>query len=243
MKNILAMSDLHGRIPKLPRVITSSEIDVLILAGDIAGHGKENWTYTDYFERMVNVPAEAIYQKAWIENTLKPWIDKEVKPKSVIFVNGNHDFGDYEGVFEHYLFMGSKTIAIDGVKIGLLAGSGILVNEWSDEINEDQFSQRIDGIERDVTYLISHVPPHGILDKAHNGDRIGSRALTQAIFGRIGTEPYFTNLKYSIFGHCHENRGKEEHEIDGRKITFLNVAETFATLDEHKGTRVSFHSK
>lgn len=232
MANILCMADLHGRLPKIPKSITESEIDILVFAGDICGHFNKNWDFKGP-KRRVDQAAEAIDQKDWIINTLKPWVDKTLKPKSVIWVNGNHDFASAEGVgFDHTLFTGSKTITIDGIKIGLLAGSGELFGEWNDEINESEFANRIDKIDRDIRVLISHCPPYGILDRASDGNRIGSMSLTQAIFGRLGEIPYFTHLTHSIYGHCHELSGQSEtHDVDGRQVGFYNVAENYKTLE------------
>ena len=239
--NILVMSDLHGRIPRLAKAITESTVDVLILCGDICGHFNKNWNFTSFYKREVNAIAEGLDQKDWLVNTFKPWIDRHIAPKHIIFINGNHDFGDFSGVFEHYLFIGSKTIEIDGVKIGLMTGMGQLAGEWHDEIPEEQFQHRIDCIDKDVQLLVTHMPPYGILDKAYNDDRIGSRALTKAIFGSsMGAQhPYFTKLTHHFFGHAHEARGTEEHEIvpegdeifEPRKVIFYNVAETYKVLE------------
>jgi Icc-related predicted phosphoesterase len=232
--NILALADIHGRIPKLPKSITDSDVDVLMLCGDICGHFNKNWDFNDYFQRMVNVPAESADQRGWIVDTLKPWIDKTLKPKHTIFVNGNHDFGDFHGIFEHYLFKGSKNIEVEGVKIGVLAGSGMLSNEWSDEIDNEEFKHRIAGLDKDIQIIVSHMPPYGIMDRAHNGDRIGSPALVNAIFGRMGSDPYFTKLERSFFGHCHEARNDETHEIEGRQVHFHNVAERYVAVEFKK---------
>ena len=243
MKTILAMSDIHGRIPKLPKLTSTSEVDLFIDCGDTAGHFNANWNYDNHYRRVVNVEAEAKDQLAWLKDTYKPWIEKTIKPKHIIRLNGNHDFANAEAEFEYYLYQGSKTITIEGIKIGLMTGMGQLAGEWHDEIPEEEFQRRIEGIDRDIQYLVTHMPPYGILDKCYGGDRIGSRALTQAIFGRLGETPYFTHLTHHWYGHAHEARGKEEHDIDGRKITFMNVAETYSTLDTHRGNRVAFHSK
>lgn len=244
--NILAMSDLHGRIPKIPKAIASSEIDLFIDCGDTCGHFNKNWDYNDYFQRMVNVPAESADQLKWLQETYKPWITKAINPKHIIRLNGNHDFGDCpDGLFEHYLFQGSKTITVEGIKIGLMTGMGNLAGEWHDEIGEEEVERRIYGIDKDIQILVTHCPPYGILDKAYSGDRIGFRALTKAIFGSaIGEQPpYFTHLTHHFFGHAHEARGQQEEFVDERKITFMNVAETYATLETHRGNRLSFHSK
>lgn len=227
--NILAMADLHGRIPKIPPAIKGSPIDLLVLAGDITPNFNENWTYNDYFQRMVNVKAEAADQRTWAQTKLMEFREK-VGATQMLFINGNHDFFDSAGVGEYHLFQGAKTVMIEGIKVGMLAGSGILVNEWNDEIDEKEFRLRIRQIDPDIQLLISHMPPHGILDTTRHGDKIGSTELTKAIFGNIGTQPYFTHLKHHIFGHCHESRGTTTNDIDGRSVVFHNVAERYEAI-------------
>jgi len=230
MTAVLALSDLHGRLPRIPKAIAESSIDIFIDCGDTAPHYNKNWDWNDYFQRMCNVPAEASDQLTWLKDTYKPWIEKTIKPKHIIRLNGNHDFADASDVFEHYLYQGSKTITVEGIKIGMMTGMGILQGEWFDEISEDEFAQRIEGIDRDIQILVTHMPPHGILDKTSYGDKIGSRSLTKAIFGHLGSEPYFTHLQQHFYGHAHEAKGKEEHDIDGRKLTFYNCAERFESI-------------
>lgn len=226
------MSDIHGRIPKLPKAITASAVDLFIDCGDTSPHFNKNWSWNDYFQRMVNEQAEAADQQIWLRDKYAPWIQETVKPKHVLRLNGNHDFGNAEGLFEHYLFQGSKTITVDGIKIGMMTGMGELAGEWFDEIPETEFQRRIEGIDRDIQILVTHMPPHGILDLAYDSRRIGSRALTQAIFGSAlkNESPYFTHLTHHFFGHAHEARGTQEEMVDERKIIFYNVAERFEAI-------------
>lgn len=247
--NILAMSDLHGRLPKLPKAIEASDIDLFIDCGDTAGHDNKNWGWNDYFGRTVDVPAEAVYQREWLTNTYKPWVQKTLKPKKTLRLNGNHDFCATEDLFDYNLFEGAKTVVVDGIKIGMMTGMGKLAGEWHDEIGEEEVERRIHLIDRDIQILVTHCPPHSIRDQAYSGQRIGFASLTKAIFGSSLTNqtPYFTHMTHHFMGHAHEARGHEIHEIDGRAVHFMNVAETYCTVEANevnlKATRVSFHSK
>jgi hypothetical protein len=74
--NILAMGDLHGRIPKLPNPVLASRIDLMLLAGDITPNFMENWDMRLWNARKVNAPAEAASQKDWFLNKFIPWTKK-----------------------------------------------------------------------------------------------------------------------------------------------------------------------
>ena len=49
--------------------------------------------------------------------------------------------------------------------------------------------------------LVSHVPPRGVLDLCHGGDRVGSQVLTDAI------DSLLVPPRLIVFGHIHESRG------------------------------------
>jgi hypothetical protein len=192
---------------------------------------------------MVNVPAEGKDQKDWFVNTLRPWIDKTIKPKHTVFVQGNHDFADLSDIGGmHYVFTGSKVVEIEGVKLGLLGGSMTLAGEWHDEVDEYEMNGRILNLDSDIDILVSHVPIFGVMDQAFNGDRIGCKSLREAVFGLssafspedIIKHARFENLQHSFWGHCHEKRGDETHEIEGRQVHFHNVAERYVAVEFKK---------
>jgi Icc-related predicted phosphoesterase len=97
-------------------------------------------------------------------------------------------------------------VTVEGVKIGLLAGSMPYKGEWADEVDEEEMKVRLMALEPDCEILVSHVPPHGIMDRAYSGDRIGCQALAGSCFGYV---PKFTSLKHHFFGHVHEQSGDE----------------------------------
>jgi Icc-related predicted phosphoesterase len=248
--NIIALSDLHGRLPKMPSGILASPFDALILSGDITPNNIANWDMSRWNDRRCDISKEAPYQREWFETKLLPWAKTFKKVENIIFIAGNHDFLNPEkipGIIG--LKTGAKTITLAGTKIGLLCGSMPLKGEWNDEINEYDMNERVLTLDRDIEILVSHVPPMGVMDRAYNGQLIGSNSLRDSIFG-LGSafdpsnkpKPYFTNLKHHFYGHCHEARGREVHEIDGRQVIFDNVAETYSTLIHNKVTRLAFKS-
>lgn len=234
--NIFATSDNHGRLPKLPAYVLATRIDLMILAGDITPNDVKNWDMSRWNDRRCNVPKESASQKAWMNDTLIPWTKKFKGVENIVFVNGNHDFFDsteIEGIIA--LKTGSKVITVNGMKIGLLAGSMNYKGEWHDESDEYEMKQRINALDRDIKMLISHVPPFGIRDQAYGGDRIGCKGLREAILGHSSAfepeqmlvSPHFENLRHHFYGHVHEQRGSETQEVDGRQVTFHNLSETW----------------
>lgn len=234
--NILALADLHGRLPKkMPKSLLASRIDLLVAAGDICPNFPVNWSRLESGFRKVDIAKEAPAQLEWFQSQFLGWTRHFQQVKNIIFVYGNHDFilvDAIEGVIVQRT--GSRVIEVDGKKIGLLAGSMPLIGEWSDEVDEYEMNQRILAMDPDIELLISHVPPMGIMDQAYNGDLIGCRALRDAIFGvtsfgQVIAEPRFNKLTHHWFGHCHETRGLQEHVINSRTVTFHNVAEKYET--------------
>ena len=216
------MSDFHGVFPLIPKI--EGEYDFICVSGDNAPHFKQNWDYNDYFERMLNTKKEAEDQKKWIKNEMIPFLSKISCKNSPIVINGNHDFGDYTDLFENYTFQDPKNITLDGIKFGLLPGMVKTSGFWSDEITEDEFDRRIHELDSDTQILISHSPPKAVLDM-DNGNRWGSDSIYKSIFGLSGMTPYFSSLRCHFFGHVHDSENSRiEHEIDDRKVIFINAA-------------------
>lgn len=78
----------------------------------------------------------------------------------------------------------------------------------------DVFSQ----IPQDVDVLITHGPPYGILDKIDGRDEhVGSKALNRQVLSR----EMMPQLKLHVFGHIHEQGGKE---FDTTFVKFVNCS-------------------
>lgn len=231
-------SDLHGKKPSLPQHLNGND-DLFIFTGDIAPTFVESmtpcvkyngqittsawgsyWNFRDIDPRM-----ESKLQGEWIEEVFKPClVAGRINLDRILFVPGNHEFVNPEKHFKHATCTDPKTIEIDGIKIALLPGSGNFTTEWHDELSDEDFEKRIQKIDRGVDILLTHQPPLGILDKTFRGERVGSPSLAKAIFGKhSGDEPYFSNLRLSLYGHIHDDCGKQSHVIENRQVDFYNA--------------------
>lgn len=180
------ISDLHGYYPKLEGG------DLLIVAGDLTARDE---------------PEEYIYFRNWLS---------EQNYKKKIVIAGNHDgnlqldymFGstpfleiaeylcDSGTEFEGLKIWGSPwTAQFPGINpkcCAFTVNFGCDTEYWLDEYWKL--------IPDDTDILITHSPPHGVLDKCLNGN-VGSKTLLEAI-ERI-------KLKLHIFGHIHECGGSK----------------------------------
>ena len=66
---------------------------------------------------------------------------------------------------------------------------------------EDQIDGYLHAMPERVDILVTHGPPHGVLDRLISGKRVGSTAIADAV-RRV--EP-----RLHIFGHIHESRGQQ----------------------------------
>jgi Icc-related predicted phosphoesterase len=85
------------------------------------------------------------------------------------------------------------------------------VNEFMDDPKYDYIGKYWAMIPKDTDILLTHGPPHGIMDMCPQS--VGCEKLKEYIFGKI-------KPKYHIFGHIHEGRGEEIHE----GIQFINAS-------------------
>lgn len=247
MTNILTFSDLHGSLPQIPSRFRNSET-IIVIAGDLCNNYEINFTpciksgpmiyevtwRAPWNFRKIDTVNETKMQDEWIEKILMPHLEKnKIDPKNVIALRGNHDWCHLTKFFPNSLEDGSKTIIVNGIKIGLLVGVLPIVGEWFGEITEYEIQERISKIDPDIDILISHCPPYGLHDKAYGEEHIGSQSLYHSIMGKSifdSVSPYFTKITKHIFGHAHGNHGVTKHDItaDGktREIKFYNTAKT-----------------
>lgn len=134
------------------------------------------------------------------------------KFKHVIFVPGNHDwfFEDYPHLLpeienrlpDNVHILISKEISIEGYKFYGHPHTPRF-HDWA--FNVDRGSRQmvglIDQIPKDVDVLISHGPPHGILDQEKKClHKVGCEDLRRKL-------PHLGSLKLMCFGHIHEEYG------------------------------------
>ncbi|KAG7394613.1 hypothetical protein PHYBOEH_004971 [Phytophthora boehmeriae] len=99
-------------------------------------------------------------------------------------------------------YLENRSVVIDGVKIygspmtPPIPGRTCAFNVARGFADQQHWAK----IPADVDVLVTHGPPHGILDKTVSGLHVGSEALLKETMSRI-------RPKYHLFGHIHEAYG------------------------------------
>lgn len=199
---LVAISDTHT----LHEHITVAGGDALVHAGDFCGHGDE-------------LEVESFV--AWM--AAQPHRHK-------IAIAGNHDRAMAESPAPMAaLFAGAgitylrdSGCVIDGVKFWGSPWQPAFC-DWSFNIKRGQLGDMWALIPSNTDVLITHGPPHGVLDACpamrpklpHNPPliHVGCEQLREVVFGRV-------KPKVHIFGHIHEGYG--EHLEAG--IRFVNAS-------------------
>lgn len=190
---IAVISDTHGQHNK----VVIPEVDCLIHCGDISSMGTYNQV-----------------------NNFMNWFSKIDIPYK-IFVAGNHDFllendTHFKNLFSNYLkdiiYLNDSSFELNGIKIH---GSPMSprFGSWAFMANRgEDIKKHWDKIPVDTEILITHSPPAKILDKTYSGVNAGCEDL----FNKVSEMP---NLKYHLFGHIHEGRGR----LGLGKTDFINA--------------------
>lgn len=119
--------------------------------------------------------------------------------------DGVHDLHRQPFILDDYVFLGVEG-AIEG-------GPGLILH--SEDAIKTHLNRQYSGYESKISVVLSHVPPHGILDiGARFGQRhIGSTSV-RSFIERV--EPVLT-----VCGHCHQFGGRAE---EGDFGTVINIA-------------------
>lgn len=144
----------------------------------------------------------------------------------IVVTPGNHDWcyqKDPERMRRECADRGIHLLMDEGIILEGIKFWGSPVQPWFHDWAFNKFRGRDikkhwDMIPSDTEVLITHGPPHGILDLVPRNERVGCEELML----RINELPA---LKLHVFGHIHEGRGYLEQ--DGR--LFVNAS----SLDGH----------
>ncbi len=176
---ILAMSDLHGHLPKLP------EVDVVCIAGDI----------TPYYYRQ-----DAESQWRWYNDVYLLWVEQQ-PCRHLITVAGNNDY-----CFESYaplstpkhLYLENTGVVIDGVSFYGTPNTPKPCNCKAFSKRSEKLVELFHKIPQRVDVLVCHTTPHGVNEcgvMASNGIDKGCIELTEALRER--------DIKMVVCGHIH----------------------------------------
>lgn len=200
---IVAISDTHNG----HNSVTIPECDILIHAGDESYGGKKpeieafaKWFDVQPAKHLVWIPGNhsLAVERHWPGSAR--WL-KDISPRTNILMNSD--------------------VTLEGLKIW---GSPVTpwFHDWAWNVHRGAAIKKYwDMIPADTSIVVTHGPPHGILDKVSPGtlheDSVGCKDLMEAM---LRIKP-----KVHIFGHIHEGYGQQQ----GMYTTFVNAA----IMDEH----------
>jgi Icc-related predicted phosphoesterase len=179
---IVCISDTHGLQHGHRGRIGVPDGDVLVCAGDFTGRGSLNEA-RDFF--------------AWLDAL--PHAHK-------IVIAGNHDFCFQRSPAEARAVAARSAIYLEDSGTEVL-GIKFWGSPWQPRFFDWAFNldrgpdleEKWNLIPADTDVLLTHGPPHGILDRTDRGERVGCEELTKAV-ARV-------RPKLHVFGHIHEAYG------------------------------------
>jgi len=180
---IVCLSDTHNRHDAL----TIPDGDVLLHAGDFTGRGR---------------PREIAAFGAFLAR---------LPHREKVVIAGNHDFLFQDEPERAQELLGPVTYLRDA--LAEVAGLRVWGSPWQPWFFDWAFNlprgpalaERWALVPAGVDVLVTHGPPHGILDSTADGRRVGCEELTAA---RARIRP-----RLHLFGHIHESYGT--HRADG----------------------------
>ena len=191
---IWLISDTHGKHEELT---IPDNIDMVVSAGD-------GGTYKNPF-----------HCKPDMEMFLTWFNNLPIEHK--VYIPGNHDTAMEAGLIEEETYQNihilkHEFIEIEGIRIFGSPYTPAFYN-WAYNSTDLELYNLWKDIPNDLDILVTHGPPHYILDRCDDGYRAGCKHLMNRV---LVVKP-----KYHVFGHIHEDGGKVE-EIDG--TTFINAS-------------------
>lgn len=192
---IVAISDTHCA----HNTVVIPECDILIHAGDESFRGTEKET-----------------------REFAQWFDKQ-PAKHLIWIPGNHSLGVEKSWPNSLSWMKDhsprtnvlmdSTVTVEGLKVFGSPRTPWFHNWAWNELRGPAIRKYWDLIPQDTSIVVTHGPPHGILDLVNNWEHTGCEELRKAI-DRV-------NPKLVVFGHIHEGYGTY---VNGAGTIFANAS-------------------
>jgi len=151
--------------------------------------------------------------------------------KVKIVIGGNHDnclpeknIEKCQKLLSNATYLQDSGITVEGVKIWgspWQPSRGLFKRANAFSTSVPKIIKRWQMVPDDTDILITHVPPLGILDLSHHGNKVGCPDLRNHCITKI-------KPKVHLFGHCHDETGAVQYESEDSSILFLNVAQIYA---------------
>lgn len=178
---IVCISDTHG----LHAQLRLPDGDLLVCTGDFSRRGRR---------------AEVVEFNRWLGT---------LPHRHKVIIAGNHDFlleedSSARSLFDHSIYLQDSECQIEGIRI---YGSPWQPRffDWAFNLDRGEPLRRVWAqIPSGIDLLLTHGPPHGVLDVTSRGLRVGCEELSRALL-RIRPRAH-------IFGHIHESYGQLQRD-------------------------------
>lgn len=189
---IFCFSDTHRRVERLDVGV----VDVIVCAGDFCNSGSlgDIATFNRWFSKLPCQHKIVVAGNHDVCLETNPSLAKSLLDKNIIYLQ------DQEAVIQGVKFYGSPW--------------QLPFMNWAFNLPEEELAEKFSRMPDDVDILITHSPPHGILDGIPTQAGLGSRSLLKKV--------YQIKPMVHIFGHIHDSYGKFQDKK--HNITFLNVS-------------------
>jgi len=210
---LLAFSDLHGgSFREAGELIDAHRPDWIVLCGDLLPD------YDRLEGREARLEAQRDCWQRGRSSFLRPFA-------VTTLVRGNHELEGFEDPELQALppMLQGRVVRLEGVPV--MGGARGWSRAWEDEALEAELQAQLAQNPGAAIY-VSHVPPHGCLDRGRSGDAIGHRPLAAHLRRRGWPEALV------LCGHVHEAFGRR----DFGDTVVVNAACGYALLEWTPGT-------
>lgn len=163
------------------------------------------------------------------------WYKSLTHIKYKVLIAGNHDTAIEKGLvtranMEGLIYLEHESVEIEGIKIFGSPYTPTFGTNWAYNVPRLALYNYWEEIPTDTDILITHGPPHGILDLTQYDTRSGSRdsgAYFQCGCYELLKRVKVIQPKYHVFGHIHPEKNclnNSSQRINGCSTTFLNAA-------------------
>tara|TARA_R110000822_G_scaffold128813_9_gene264742 strand:- start:23 stop:661 length:639 start_codon:yes stop_codon:yes gene_type:complete len=205
---IWLISDTHGKHEEL---VIPDNIDMVISAGD-------GGTYKNPYQCKIDL------------DTFLGWFNN-LPIKHKVYVPGNHDTAMESGLIDEEIYQDVHIVKHEFIYIGGVKIFGSPYTpaffDWAYNSTEKELVELWEDIPYDIDILVTHGPPFGILDMCQNVFKAGCKSLLKKV---LEVKP-----KYHVFGHIHEDGGKEEQHGDTK---FINASVLNLKYDHHNDGQI-----
>lgn len=183
---IVAISDLHGRLPILPAC------DIVVIAGDFC------MDFTNPFDPNLM----KMRQMEWLDDQFRRW-EANLDAEHILITPGNHDW-----ITELPSGLRSRLLIDEGFEYRMrtfwFSPWTSLFLDWNYMLDRKVRQERFALIPHNLDVLVCHSPAHKIGDESYYGEHLGCPELRQVIAKQIPS--------HFCYGHIHEGQRKGRDE-------------------------------